>query len=139
MYFTRFGYFVIVSVLAAAAAAIIFIVWPFDSSTGGGDGRTAAPTATLAPASISPTADPIPELEFERVIDFATFGAVLSIEVTGGQILVNLNPGFDVSGLDTTSHTFRTTLPAGVNSVEEGLRANGIEVNGETGVPVIRR
>ncbi|MBI5287673.1 MAG: hypothetical protein HY873_01735 [Chloroflexi bacterium] len=137
MYFTRFGYFVIASVLAAAAAAIIFIVWPFDGDSGS-DGRTIAPTPT-APAAVSPTADPIPELAFDRVIDFATFGAVLSIEVTGGQMIVNLNPGFDVSGLNTTSHTFRTTLPAGLNSVEEGLRAGGIEVNGETGVPVIRR
>jgi hypothetical protein len=52
---------------------------------------------------------------------------------------VNLNPAFDVSGLGTSSHTFVTTLPAGQNSVEEALRANGVEVNGPAGVPVIRQ
>ncbi len=138
MYFTRFGYFVIVSIIVVAIAAVFFVVWPFDDSGGGGSGTSTAPTPTAA-AGATPTGDPIPEMAFERVIDFATYGAVVSIEVTGGEILVNLNPGFDVSGLGTSSHTFRTALPEGANSVEEALQASGIEVNGETGVPVVRR
>ena len=139
MYFTRFGYFVIVSIIVVAIAAVFFVVWPFDDSGGDNGGDTLAPTATPAGPSASPTPDPIPELSFQQVINFATFGAVVSIEVAGSEILVNLNPGFDVSGLGTSSHTFRTTLPQGSNSVEEALRAGGVEVNGETGVPVIRR
>jgi len=138
MYFTRFGYFVIVSVIVVAIAAVFFVVWPFDDS-GGNGGDTLAPTATAAGPSASPTPDPIPELSFQQVINFATYGAVVSIEVTGSRITVNLNPAFDVSGLNATSHTFRTTLPQGSNSVEEALQAGGVEVNGDTGVPVIRR
>jgi hypothetical protein len=135
MYFTRFGYFVIVSIILAAIAAIFIIVWPFDESSGSDSATRPTPTEAAA----SPTANPIPEMAFDRVIDFATYGAVVSIEVTDSEILVNLNPGFDVSGLGTSSRTFRTTLPEGANSVEEALQAAGLAVNGENGVPVIRR
>lgn len=135
MYFTRFGYFIIFSIIAVAVAAIAFVVWP-QGDSGAGSSATASPTTAAAPVA---TVDPTPILPFDRVVNFASFGAVLNIEIDGQRILVNLRPDFDVSGLNTTSHTFITTLPPGQNSVEEALRASGVEVNGPTGVPVTRR
>lgn len=140
MYFTRFGYFVILSIVLVAVLAIAAIVsplgfWGEDDGDGGNNGVTIEATATAAP---SPTAEPeVPTLSFQQVVNFATFGAVVNI-VEGPQgIVVNLRPDFDVSGLNTTSHTFTTTLPPGFNNVTDALEAEGIEVNGETGVPVV--
>jgi hypothetical protein len=139
MYFTRFGYFVIFSIIAVAAAAVVLIIWPFGEDANGGDSTT-RPTATAA-ATAPPTAttEPLPALDFEQVANFAKGGAVVRIVVTGGQIIVELNPAFDVSGLNTTSHTFTTTLPPGANSVEEALTAEGVAVGGDDGVQVVRQ
>ena len=101
-----------------------------------GETPTVAATSTPGVGS-DPT--PLPALSFEQVVNFAYAGAVVDITVTGGQILVNLRPDFDVSGLGTTSHTFTTTLPPGANSVEEALADAGLEANTPTGVPVIRQ
>lgn len=141
MYFTRFGYLVIFSIVAVAGAAIFFVVWPFDgdgdNSSAQNETPIAAVTPTAAPAEPSPT--PLPALSFEQVVNFANFGAVVDIVVTNGVIVVNLRPDFDVSGLNTTSHTFTTTLPPGANTVEEALANAGIEANTPEGVPVIRQ
>jgi hypothetical protein len=137
MYFTRFGYFVIFSILVVAVAAVILILSPIDfggddAGDGSGNGATSAPTATVTPAEL-------PSLTWDQVISFARLGAVVDLEVTGGQIRVNMRPDFDVSGLNTTSHTFATSLPPGQNSVEAALRVSGIEPNTPAGIPVIRR
>lgn len=141
MYFTRFGYLVIFSIIAVAAAAVLFIVWPFSEDENGGSanaGETPTVAAISTPGAVaSPT--PLPALSFEQVVNFTYAGAVVDITVANGQILVNLRPDFDVSGLNTTSHTFTTTLPPGANSVEEALAAAGLEANTPAGVPVIRQ
>lgn len=140
MYFTRFGYFVILSIVLVAVLAIAAIVSPFGfwGEDDGGDGQvTVEATATAAP---SPTAEPaVPTLSFQQVVNFATFGAVVNIVEGPDGIIVNLRPDFDVSGLNTTSHTFTTTLPPGFDNVADALEAEGIEVNGETGVPVVQQ
>jgi hypothetical protein len=140
MYFTRFGYFVILSIVLVAALAIAALVSPFGfwgEDDAGGDGVTAQATATAAP---SPTAEPgVPTLSFAQVVNFVTFGAVVSIEEGPNGIVVNLRPDFDVSGLGTDSHAFATTLPVGQPNVTAALQAEGIEVNTETGVTVIQR
>lgn len=140
MYFTRFGYLVIFSIIAVAAAAVLFIVWPFSEDDSGSNvdaGETVVAAATSTPGA-APSPTPLPSLSFEQVVNFANAGAVVDITVSGGQILVNLRPDFDVSGLGTTSHTFTTTLPPGANSVEEALQDAGIEPNTPEGIPVIR-
>jgi predicted permease len=140
MYFTRFGYFVIFSVIGVAVAAVLLIAWPFGSDAdGGGDGSTVAATATMPIETPQPTIETTPALSFEQVVNFARAGAVVDIIVTSEVILVNLNPAFDTSGLGTDSHAFTTALPPGQNSVEEALRQNGIAVGGDDGVPVIRQ
>ena len=140
MYFTRFGYFVIFSIIGVAAAAVLLIVWPFGSDDeGGGDGSAVVATATPAAATPEPTPPATPSLSFEQVVNFARAGALVDIVVTGEAILVNFNPAFDTSGLGTNSHAFVTTLPPGQNSVEEALRQNGVAVGGDDGVPVIRQ
>ena len=78
----------------------------------------------------APTEAATPTLPFEQVVNFANAGALADIVITNEAIIVILNPAFDVSGLGTSSHAFVTTLPPGQNSVEEALRANGVEVNG---------
>lgn len=141
MYFTRFGYLVIFAIIAVAAAAILFVVWPF-SDDGGGSSvnarETPAAVASSTPAA-EPTATPLPALSFEQVVNFTFAGAVVDITIAGGQILVNLRPDFDVSGLNTTSHAFTTALPPGTNSVEEALANAGIQANTPAGVAVIRQ
>jgi hypothetical protein len=141
MYFTRFGYLVIFSIIAVAVAAIVLVVWPFEDDDGGSNanaGETPAVSTTATPVA-EPTPPPLPALTFQQVVDFASFGAVVDLVVADGQIIVNLRPDFDVSGLNTTSRTFTTTLPPGANSVEEALAAEGIQANGPDGVPVIRQ
>lgn len=139
MYFTRFGYFVIFSVVGVAVAAVLLVLWPLGGDDDDGDGNTVLATQTLVAQTPAPTEEATPALSFQQVVNFANAGALVSIVVTNEAILVNLNPAFDVSGLGTTSHTFVTTLPPAQNSIEEALRANGVEVNGPTGVPVIRQ
>jgi hypothetical protein len=139
MYFTRFGYFVIFSIVGVAVAAVLLIVWPFGGDEDGDGDSSVVATATAPATTPEPTEDPTPPLPFEQVLNFARAGALVDITVTEQAILVNLNPAFDVSGLGTTSHTFVTTLPAGQNSVEEALRQNGVAVGGENGVVVIRQ
>lgn len=140
MYFTRFGYFVILSIVLVAVLAIAAIASPvgfWGEDDGNGGNATARPTATASP---TPTEDPgRPAITFTQVVNFATFGAVVSIEEGADSIIVNLRPDFDVSGLGTDSHTFTTTLPPGAANVTAALEAEGIEVNGDTGVPVIQR
>jgi hypothetical protein len=138
MYFTRFGYFVIFSIVGVAVAAVLLVLWPLGSDDGDG-GSSVLGTQTFTVETPAPTPDTTPTLTFEQVVNFANAGALVDIVVTSEAILVNLNPAFDVSGLGTTSHQFVTTLPAGQNSIEEALRANGVAVNGPTGVPVIRQ
>jgi hypothetical protein len=138
MYFTRFGYFIIFSIIAVAVGAVVLVVYPFGDDDDGG-GSVANPTATIAIRTTPLPTAAAPSLTFDQVVNFAEFGAVVDIRVTGGGIIVNLRPDFDVSGLNTTSHTFTTTLPPGTNSLEAALQAEGIEVNGPTGVPVIRQ
>ncbi len=140
MYFTRFGYLVIFSIIAVAVAAVLFIVWPSSDDDNGANvdaGETAIAATSTPDVAASPT--PLPTLPFEQVVNFANAGAVVDITVTGGAILVNLRPDFDVSGLNTTSHTFTTTLPPGANSVEEALADFGLEANTPAGVAVIRQ
>lgn len=139
MYFTRFGYFVILSIVGVAVAAVLLVLWPLGSGADGDDRNSVLGTQTVVLQTPSPTEVTTPTLSFEQVVNFANAGALVDIVVTSNAILVNLNPAFDVSGLGTSSHTFVTTLPPGQNSVEEALRANGVEVNGPTGVPVIRQ
>lgn len=139
MYFTRFGYFVIFSIVGVAVAAVLLILWPLGSDADNDDGNRVSGTQTVLLQTPAPTAETAPTLSFEQVVNFANAGALVDIVITNEAILVNLNPAFDVSGLGTSSHTFVTTLPPGQNSVEEALRANGVEVNGPTGVPVIRQ
>lgn len=140
MYFTRFGYFVIISIILVAVLAVAAVVSPFglgDDDDGGGGGTAVQPTATPA---AGPTANAeLPSLTFTQVVNFVEFGAVVNIEEGPDGIVVNLRPDFDVSGLGTDSHTFTTTLPAGQPNVTAALEAEGLEVNGETGVPVVQR
>ena len=140
MYFTRFGYFVIFSIIAVALAAIVLVIWPFGGDGSGGASainRTPTATADAVAATATPAGPPV--LTLDQVVNFANFGAVVDIRVTGTDVVVNLRPDFDVSGLNTTAHSFTMILPPGTNSLEAALQAQGIEVNGATGVPVIRQ
>jgi hypothetical protein len=133
MALTRLGYLVILVILATAAAAILFVIWPFGSSDDGSK-PSAIATAT-APATI-----PLyPNLDFDRLIPFVQLGAVAGIEARADNtILVNFRPDFDTSGFGTPSHTFQSTVPQG-RTVEGVLRDAGIPVNESGGVQVVRR
>ena len=137
MALTRLGYLVILAIIATAAAAIAFVLWPGGSSTDGGASRTAA-TATPGPAG-NPTIPLYPTIDFDRIVPFVKLGAVANIDATNDQqVLVNFRPDFDTSGFGTPSHTFQITPPAG-QSVEQALRLAGIPVNEPGGIEVIRR
>jgi hypothetical protein len=130
--FTRFGYFVIIAILAVAGAAIAFVLWPSGSSDNPAvDARpTAAVTVSLAATQ--------PTIPFSRVIDFARLGAVQSLDAQGQDVTVTFREDFDTSGFNTTSHVFRSSLQPGQDIVQV-LEAAGITVNGSNGVAVTRR
>ena len=134
MALTRLGYLVILVILATAAAAILFVIWPFGSS---GDGSKPSVVATAtAPANAIPL---YPNLDFERVVPFVQLGSVANIEArSNNTILVNFRPDFDTSGFGTPSHTFQSTVPQG-RTVEGVLRDAGIPVNESGGIQVVRR
>lgn len=131
MIFTRFGYLVIIAILAAAAAGIAFVLWPSGSTSTPAD-STRAPAATATPLATSPT------LPFERVIDFTRLGAVQSLDAQGQDVTVTFREDFDTSGFNTTSHVFRSSLQPGQDIVQV-LEAAGIAVNGPDGVAVTKR
>ena len=139
MALTRLGYLVILMIIATAAAAIAFVLWPGGSASDGNVARTpVAATATVGPVA-NPTIPLYPAIEFERVVTFARLGAVTNLDATDAQqVLVNFRPDFDTSGLGTASHTFTTAPPAG-RTVEQALGDAGIPVNRTGGVDVIRR
>jgi hypothetical protein len=133
--FTRLGYFVIVAILAIAGAAIAIVAWSAVSS--GGDDPAADPTPTAVAAATAPAAE-LPSLPFARVIDITRSGAVLTIDAQGIDITVTFREDFDVSGFNTTSHVFKSSLEPGQDVVQV-LETAGIAVNGEDGVTVTQR
>ncbi len=139
MALTRLGYLVILAIIATAAAAIAFVLWPGGSSTDSGALRTTA-TATATPGPGGNPSIPLyPTIDFDRVVPFVKLGAVANIDATNDQqVLVNFRPDFDTSGFGTPSHTFQTTPPAG-QTIEQALRLAGIPVNEPGGIEVIRR
>ena len=140
MYFTRFGYFVIISIILVAVLAVAVVISPFGLGEDDGDGGGTVQVQPTATASAEPTSSAgLPSLTFTQVVNFAEFGAVVSIEEGPDGIVVNLRPDFEVSGLGTDSHAFTTTLPAGQPNVTAALEAEGLEVNGDAGVPVIQQ
>jgi hypothetical protein len=142
MAFTRLGYLVILMIIATAAAAIAFVLWPDDSSTNDSATRPTV-VATVTPgAGAEATVPPIPvypSIEFERLLPFVRLGAVANIDASDAQqVLVNFRPDFDTSGFGTPSHTFQTTPPNG-ETIEQARRGAGIAVNEPGGIEVIRR
>jgi hypothetical protein len=138
MAFTRLGYLVILAIIATAAAAIAFVLWPDGSTTDGGSvSRTAVVgTATAGPAA-EPTIALYPSIDFDELVPFVRLGAVANIDATNPQqVLVNFRPDFDTSGFGTPSHTFQTTPPAG-QTIEQALDDAGIPVNAPGGIQVI--
>jgi hypothetical protein len=153
MIFTRFGLFVIGSVVAVIGAAIAFGVWSIVRSDST-DPAVLAPTSvttsvssesatpTLTPRSPTPlpvqtAADGLPIMDFARVINFVRYGAVSSIEVdSDNNITVQFRDDWIPTGLGTTSHTYHSSLPAG-QSVSATLQAAGIKV-GADGVTVVQ-
>jgi type IV secretory pathway VirB10-like protein len=169
MIFTRLGYLVIIAILVVAAGAILFVLWPSDTSekpAAATSGATAAvvtptPSATEPPAAPPATEPPPTETEtpeateppaatetpeatatpelvtipFSRVIEFAKLGAVLDLDISGQDVTVHFREDFDVSGLNTTSHTLRSRLTPGQDAVLT-LESAGIRVNGDGGLTV---
>ena len=133
--FTRLGYFVIVAILAIAGAAIAVVAWSAISS--GGDDTPADPTPTAVAAATTPVGQ-LPSIPFARVIDFTRSGAVLTIDAQGIDITVTFREDFDMSGFNTTSHVFKSSLEPGQDVVQV-LETAGIAVNGEDGVTVTQR
>src|SRR4029079_886028 len=130
---TRFGYFVIIAILAVAGGAIALVVW--SSSGSSGTPSASSPTATAvatAPAAVRPS------IPFARVIDFTRLGAFLSIDAVGQDITVTFREDFDTSGFNTTSHVFSSSLQPGQDVVQV-LEGAGIVVNGTGGVTVTKR
>lgn len=129
--FTRLGHFVIIAVIALAAAAIALVVWPSRSGNAPGVPAPTA-TATAGPAAARPF------LPFARVIDFARLGAVLTIDAQGQDVTVTFREDFDTSGFNTTAHVFDSSLQPGQDATQV-LRAAGIAVNAPGGVTVTTR
>jgi hypothetical protein len=141
MAFTRLGYLVILAIIATAAAAIAFVLWPDGSSTtdGGSVSRTVVGGTATAGASAEPTIALYPSIGFQELVPFVRLGAVASIDATNPQqVLVNFRPDFDTSGFGTPSHTFQTVPPAG-QTIEQALDDAGIPVNAPGGIQVIGR
>jgi hypothetical protein len=132
--FTRLGYFVIVAILAIAGAAIAVVAWSAISS--GGDDPAVDPTPTAVAAATAP-ASQLPSIPFARVIDFTRSGAVLTIDAQGIDITVTFREDFDVSGFNTTSHVFKSSLEPGQDVVQV-LETAGIAVS-EDGITVTQR
>ena len=145
MIFTRFGLFVIASVVLAAGAAIAFGAWSVLRSD------SANPAVTTAPASVTtrvvatvvsavttqPAADGIPTMDFARVVNYVRYGAVSTIDVDAdNNITVQFRDDWIPVGLGSTSHTYHSSLPAG-QSVTATLQAAGIKV-GADGVTVVQ-
>jgi hypothetical protein len=108
--FTRFGYAVILFIIAAAIVAIVVVLRP-------------------------DTATNYPEIETEQVINYARFNAIERIEVDGRLLTVTFREGFDTDEhFDTDSRVFHSTL-AEDEDIEAMLAAAGIAV-GEGGVQV---
>ena len=132
MIFTRFGYFVIIAILAVSAAAIAFVLWPSGSS-----GKPAFSPRPTAAVTVSPLAAQ-PAIPFDRVIDFVRLGAVQSLDAQGQDVAVTFREDFDTSGFNTDSHVFHSSLQPGQDIVQV-LEAAGIAVNGSGGVAVTKR
>lgn len=114
MIFTRFGYLVIVAIIAAAGAAIYWVVRP-DAA----DGR--------------------PQIEVQQVVDYAKFGQVERIEVDGRTLTVHFIDTLDTeSAFGDDARVFEATLPDGA-SIYTILEANGVAVGGTAGVTVTQR
>ena len=129
--FTRLGYVVIVAIMAAAGAAIAYVVWPSGSSD---EPVVTRPAATPAAGS----ADTRPSIPFERVIDFTRLGAVLTIEARGQDVTVTFREDFDTSGFNTASRVFSSSLQPGQDVIQV-LEDAGVAVNGPGGVTVTKR
>ena len=137
--FTRLGYFVIIAIIMAAVLAITLVVWSSLSSSDTPTVTTPRATATAVQrVEITPAASNQPTIPFSRVIDFAQAGAVQSIDAQGQDVTVTFRDDFDVSGFNTTSHVFRSTLESG-QDVTQVLQDAGIRVNGAGGVTVTKR
>jgi hypothetical protein len=130
--FTRLGYFVIIAILAAAGAAIAFVLWPSGSSDKPAVDARSTAAVTVSPAATQPT------IPFSRVVDFARLGAVQALDAQGQDVTVTFREDFDTSGFNTTSHVFRSSLQPGQDIVQV-LEAAGIAVNGSDGVAVTKR
>jgi hypothetical protein len=131
--FTRFGYFVIIAIIAVAGGAIALVAWSAATSSSDKPDVVVAPTAT---AAAPPAGRPV--IPFSRVIDFTRLGAVLTIDANGQDVTVTFREDFDTSGFNTTSHVFGSSLEPG-QDIFQVLEAAGIAVNGEGGVTVTRR
>jgi hypothetical protein len=137
--FTRLGYFVIIAILAVAGAAIALILWSAVGPSGGKSASSASPTATMgiaASVTVIPAAQP--SIPFTRVIDFARAGAVLRIDAQGSDVTVVFREDFDVSGFNTTSHVFSSSVEPGQDVVQV-LENAGVAANRAGGVTVNKR
>ena len=110
MLVTRFGYLLIVGVVAAAGIAIFVVLQ-----------RTEA--------------DP-PPISVEQVIGYSRYGVIDSISATGRTVKVHFRNDFDTkSQLGHSSHDYQATLQAGDNLLAI-LETNGVKINGADGVRV---
>lgn len=89
MLFTRSAHVLIVGVVAVAAVAIAFVLWP---------NRATHP----------------PELEFQRVVDYSKYGVIDRIQAKGQVLTVHFRNEFDTQAqLGMDAHTFESSLPPG--------------------------
>lgn len=134
--FTRFGYAVILTIMAGAIAAVAIVMWPaisdsLDDDADGGNG-TAVTEATATPDA------ELPEMAIERVIDFIRYGAVALITAEGEQLTVTFREDWTPGPELPQTRVFRSSVAEGQN-VTDVLRAAGIEVNAPGGVEVVFR
>lgn len=132
--FTRLGSFVIIAILAAAGAAIAFVLWSAVGPSGGNSATKRAATVVAASVTVSPAATQ-PVIPFSRVIDFARAGAVVRIDAQDAGVTVTFREDFDTSGFNTTSHVFRSSVEQG-QDVTRVLEDAGIGVNRPGGITV---
>jgi hypothetical protein len=106
MIFTRLGYFLILSIIAAAVVAIVIVLQP-------------------------DTARNHPPIETEEVVNYARFGAIEHIEVDGRLLTVTFREDFDTEEhFGTDSRVFHATLAEG-EEIGAMLTAAGVNIGGD--------
>ncbi len=114
MVFTRLGYLVIVAIIAAAATAIYMVLQPGSAENN-------------------------PSIEVQQVVNYAKFGQVERIDVSGRTVTVRFKDDLDTeSAFGVDARVFDATLAEG-DSILTILESNGVAVGGANGVRVTQR